>query len=125
MSRLWSDEQIAYFQQHRDSAIQYLQALLPTSYFGHNAQKLTILLQANELIPTIIERYHVTKSKELLSITLQLMLQHNFLQQVAPKLYKTLYENESITRPNYLVYNDKNVQQVITLARQFYTNYPK
>jgi hypothetical protein len=122
----WSERQVAFFKDNRDSVTALLKSLIEKSpSVGGNIKEAIVEMNGTELIPTLISWYNKEKKDHfILTVLLLLMKNNNYPEFINSTGYKKLYR-EPKTEADYkvafyLTYNKANEDLIIQRATNFY-----
>ena len=118
----WSDRQLEFFKNNRDSVIELMRAsILRTKRVGLNFKEVIVQLNATALIPFLINTYNVEKKDhDLLTVFMLLMKQDKYDPFLNSSGYKKLYADEESSYRAFLNFNSENEALIIKRVTEFY-----
>jgi hypothetical protein len=123
----WSDRQVAFFKDNRDSVRVLMKLLIQRDRRVEDDIKYVIvLINANEMIPYLIDIYKNQKNDHyLLTVLMLLMKQNKYPAFTSSVSYQKLYHREADEYSAFLVYNQANAELIIQRATNFYNAFVK
>ena len=124
--REWSERQIKFFNDNRDSVIKLMsESISRSKCVGLNFKDVIIELNANEMIPLLIKTYNISKKDhDILTVLMLLMKDNNYQPFLSSASYKKLYGEVGNYR-SFLNYNKANEELIIKRATDFYNGVSK
>jgi hypothetical protein len=124
--REWSERQIKFFNDNRDSVIKLMSEIIVRSkHVGLNFKDVIVEIKAKEMIPLLINTYNFSKKDhDILTVLMLLMKDNNYQPFLSSTSYKKLY-GEVGNYEAYLNYNKANEELIIKRAADFYNGVSK
>ena len=118
----WSERQFAFFKANRDSVVQLMKAVIKKDdQAGMNFLTVIVLLNANELIPDLIDVYRTNPGNHYILTTLMLLMDENKYPEFAESISaRKLYHRKTDTYSAFINYNKANEELIIQRATNFY-----
>jgi len=124
--REWSERQIKFFNDNRDSVIKLMSESISRSRrVGLNFKDVIIELKAKEMIPLLIKTYNISKKDhDILTVLMLLMKDNNYQPFLSSTSFKKLYGDVGNYR-SYLNDTKANEELIIKRATDFYNGASK
>lgn len=120
----WSDHQMAFFKDNRDSVQAWMKELvIKSGCIGENFREIIETINATGMIPLLAEMARKeTQAHYSLTTLLVLMEKNQYSEYLNSSSYKKLSDHSysSYQHPPYLVYNKANEDLIIQRATNFY-----
>jgi hypothetical protein len=122
----WSEHQLKFLKDNRDSVMQLMKPVIEKDKkIGGNFKEAIVEMNANELIPYLIDFYNrEKKDHDILTVLMLLMKNNNYPEFMNSPSYKKLYAQQEGEYAAYLVYNKANQELIIQRATNFYNGLP-
>ena len=122
----WSDRQVNFFKNNRDSVIKFMEELiLKDNRVGVNFKNAIVEMNAKEMIPFLIQTYNAAKKdRDILTVLLLLMKQNKYKPFLVSTSYKKLYGDDADYQ-SYLNFNTANEELIIKRVTDFYNGHKK
>jgi hypothetical protein len=122
----WSERQVAFFKNNRDSVQQLIKTLLDNNgEIGMNVLSVVVMINAKEMIPYLINLTHRSNNHYILTVLLLLMENNKFPEFMQSSSRHKLYDNNEKTYSAYLTYSKANEDLIIQRATHFYNGSPQ
>ena len=124
--RGWSEKQIKFFTNNRDSVIKLMtETITRSKHVGLNFKEVIVEVKAKEMIPVLINTYNISKKDhDILTVLMILMKDHNYDPFLKSTSFGKLYANDA-NYGSYLNYNKANEELIIKRATDFYNEISK
>lgn len=119
--RSWSDRQLAFFKDNRDSVIALMvKDIHATKLVGSNYKHVIVNINALSMIPLLISAYRFQEDHDILTVLALLMKSNNYKPFMRSFDYKKLYAGTEGYYDASLIYNTSNEAFIIQRATDFY-----
>jgi len=123
----WSSRQRKFFLANRDSVIAFMKyCITADKTIGLNFKQVITDINAQELIPLIIDTYNLTKKDhDLLTVLLLLMRDNEYAPFLVSASYKKLYAGDDAGYKAFLNFNSENEALILKRAADFFNTLAK
>ena len=119
--RTWSDRQLAFFKNNKDSVIAFMaKDIRDQKVMGLNCKHVIVDIDAVSMIPLLISVYKLQKDHDILTVLMLLMKRDNYAPFMSSVDYNKVYAGTEKSYETALEFNAANEAFVIRQATDFY-----